>query len=56
MIVVLVPGAEEWLLANGDHPEAEQVRAKLDRHRSIWLRGHRDVMGFAYLTLGVPRP
>jgi hypothetical protein len=49
-------GAEEWLLANGDHPEAEQVRAKLDRHRSIWLRGHRDVMGFAYLTLGVPRP
>ena len=49
-------GAEEWLLANGDHPEADQVRAKLDRHRSIWLRGHRDVMGFAYLTLGVPRP
>jgi len=48
-------GAEEWLLANGDHPEADQVRAKLDRHRSIWLRGHRDVMGFAYLTLGVPR-
>lgn len=46
-------GAEEWLLANPDHPEAEQVREKLDRHRSIWLRGHRDVMGFAYLTLGV---
>jgi cyclopropane fatty-acyl-phospholipid synthase-like methyltransferase len=49
-------GAEEWLLAHGDHPEAGQVRAKLDRHRSIWLRGHRDVLGFAYLTLGVPRP
>jgi SAM-dependent methyltransferase len=48
-------GAEEWLLANGDHPEADRVRDKLDRHRSIWLRGHRDVMGFAYLTLGVPR-
>jgi cyclopropane fatty-acyl-phospholipid synthase-like methyltransferase len=48
-------GAEEWLLANGGHPEAEPVRAKLDRHRSTWLRGHRDVLGFAYLTLGVPR-
>jgi hypothetical protein len=33
-----------------------KVRAKLDRQRSIWLRGHRDAMGFAYLTLGVPRP
>jgi cyclopropane fatty-acyl-phospholipid synthase-like methyltransferase len=49
-------GAEEWLLANGDHPESGQARAKLDRHRSLWLRGHRDVLGFAYLTLGVPRP
>jgi cyclopropane fatty-acyl-phospholipid synthase-like methyltransferase len=48
-------GAEEWLLANGDHPDAGQIRASLDRHRSIWLRGHRDVLGFAYLTLGVPR-
>ena len=48
-------GSEEWLLANADHPEADQVRANLDRHRSMWLRGHYDVMGFAYLTLGVPR-
>jgi cyclopropane fatty-acyl-phospholipid synthase-like methyltransferase len=47
-------GAEEWLLANGDHPEADQVRAKLDRQRSLWLRGHRDALGFAYLTLGTP--
>jgi cyclopropane fatty-acyl-phospholipid synthase-like methyltransferase len=46
-------GAEEWLLANHGHPEAEQVRERLDRHRLFWLRGHRDVMGFAYLTLGV---
>ena len=52
----LAAGPEEWLLANGNHPEAGQVRAKLDRQRSIWLRGHRDAMGFAYLTLGVPRP
>jgi SAM-dependent methyltransferase len=47
-------GPEAWLLANGSHPEAAQVRAKLDAHRSIWLRGHRGALGFAYLTLGVP--
>jgi hypothetical protein len=29
------------------------VRERLDRHRLFWLRGHRDVMGFAYLTLGI---
>ncbi len=46
---------EEWLLDNPAHPDAEGVRAKVDTSRSIWLRGHRDVMGFAYLTLGVPR-
>lgn len=50
----LAAGAEEWLLANPDHPEAGQVRDRLDTHLSVWLRGHRDVMGFAYLTLGVP--
>lgn len=47
-------GAEEWLLAHGDHPEAGEVRARLDAHRAVWLRGYRDVWGFAYLTLGVP--
>ncbi|HWG24407.1 methyltransferase [Actinospica sp.] len=45
-------GAEEWLLANSDHDEAEAVRARLDAHRTIWLRGSRQVMGYAYLTLG----
>ena len=50
----LAAGAEEWLLANQDHPEAGQVRDRLDAHLSIWLRGHYDVMGFAYLTLGAP--
>jgi SAM-dependent methyltransferase len=49
-------GPEAWLLANGNHPEADEVRAKLDAHRSIWLRGHRDALGFAYLILGVPQP
>lgn len=51
----IAEGAEEWLLANGDHPEAEAVRTKLDASRGFWLRGHRGFMGYAFLTLGVPR-
>ncbi|MGV9596171.1 SAM-dependent methyltransferase [Streptosporangium sandarakinum] len=43
---------EEWLVANPDHPEAEATRAKVDQHRSYWLRGYRGVMGFAFLILG----
>ncbi|WP_449064883.1 SAM-dependent methyltransferase [Planomonospora algeriensis] len=43
---------EEWLLANPVHPRAEAVRAEVDRHRSRWLRGYRDVLGFAFLVLG----
>ncbi|AWS48657.1 cyclopropane-fatty-acyl-phospholipid synthase family protein [Streptosporangium sp. 'caverna'] len=43
---------EEWLAANPDHPGAEATRAKVDQHRSYWLRGYRSVWGFAYLTLG----
>lgn len=37
-------------------PTAEQaeIRARADEHRTGWLRGYRDVLGFAYLTLGVP--
>jgi SAM-dependent methyltransferase len=50
----LAAGDEEWLLANPGHPEASHVRKRLDAHLSIWLRGHREVMGFAYLTLGAP--
>ncbi|GAA1955214.1 class I SAM-dependent methyltransferase [Catenulispora subtropica] len=47
--------AEEWLLANPDHPDAAEVRARLERKREIWLRGHRDYFGFTMLTLGVPK-
>ena len=45
---------EEWLLDNPDHPEACELRKKLDEHLSIWLRGTHHAFGFAYLTLGVP--
>jgi SAM-dependent methyltransferase len=48
----LAADAEEWLLAHAGHPEADKVRTRLDTQRSIWLRGHRGVLGFAYLTLG----
>jgi hypothetical protein len=50
----LAAGTEEWLMANPDHPDAGQVWERLGSHLSIWLRGHREVMGFAYLTLAVP--
>jgi SAM-dependent methyltransferase len=43
---------EEWLLSHSDHAAADAMRGKLDAQRALWLRGHRDVMGFAYLTLG----
>ncbi|MEV4539470.1 methyltransferase [Asanoa sp. NPDC049518] len=49
---LLAADREEWLIANPDHPEAAAVRAQADTQRDIWLRGHRGLMGFAYLTLG----
>ncbi|MFF7156949.1 methyltransferase domain-containing protein [Streptomyces sp. NPDC008139] len=42
---------EEWLAAHPGHPLAEETRERVDRHRGTWLRGYRDVMGIAYLTL-----
>ena len=46
---------EEWIVDHRDHPEAEALRAKADIHRTEWLTGYGDVLGFAYLTLGRPR-
>jgi len=42
---------EEWLATHADHPLAEGTRERVDRLRTMWLRGHRGVMGLAYLTL-----
>ncbi|MFD8571504.1 SAM-dependent methyltransferase [Streptomyces sp. NPDC059639] len=42
---------EVWLAGHPDHPLAEETREKLDAHRANWLRGYRDVLGIAYLTL-----
>jgi SAM-dependent methyltransferase len=44
-------GWEHWLLAHDGSPDAAEVRAAADRHRTAWLRGWRGLMGFAYLTL-----
>ncbi|GIF63510.1 SAM-dependent methyltransferase [Asanoa ishikariensis] len=49
---LLAADREEWLITHPDHPEAAAVRAQADTQRDIWLRGHRGLMGFAYLTLG----
>ena len=46
-------GRERWLLAHPDAPDADEVRAVVDRHRNAWLHGYRGVLGFAYLTLAV---
>jgi SAM-dependent methyltransferase len=42
---------EEWLAAHGDHPRAAEIRARVDQHRSFWLRGYYGLLGLAYLTL-----
>ncbi|KIH96427.1 methyltransferase type 12 [Streptomonospora alba] len=44
-------GREDWLRQNPDSPEAGEVRAKADAHRDARLRGMRETVGFAYLTL-----
>jgi len=48
----LAADGEQWLVSHVDDPAAAELRERLDRQRDIWLRGHRGVLGFAYLTLG----
>lgn len=50
----LTADANEWLLANPGHPEAAEVADRVDREHHRYLRGTRDVLGLAYLTLGRP--
>ncbi|GGT93401.1 MULTISPECIES: SAM-dependent methyltransferase [Streptomyces] len=42
---------ETWLAAHADHPLAAETRERVDRQRSTWLNGYRNVLGMAYLTL-----
>lgn len=42
---------EEWLATHGRHPQAAELRDRLEQHRSYWLRGYYGLLGQAYLTL-----
>lgn len=42
---------EEWLAAHPSHPAAAELRERADQQRTRWLRGYRNVLGIAYLTL-----
>ncbi|MFH8792907.1 SAM-dependent methyltransferase [Streptomyces sp. NPDC017941] len=46
---------EEWLTAHPRHPRAAERRERADAHRTAWLRGYREALGHAYLTL-IPVP
>ncbi|GAA0803553.1 SAM-dependent methyltransferase [Spirilliplanes yamanashiensis] len=41
----------EWALDNPGHPAAEDALTLAREHREQWLRGYRDVLGFATLVL-----
>ncbi|THV33459.1 methyltransferase domain-containing protein [Glycomyces buryatensis] len=45
---------ETWLLEHPDDERAEQIREGVDEHRNWWLRGHRGLVGYAYVTFGRP--
>ena len=47
----MVRNQELWLVENPDHPEAEQLRSRLDSARHSWLTGHYGHMGFTTLVL-----
>ncbi|WP_342455960.1 hypothetical protein [Nocardiopsis sp. N85] len=44
-------GWEDWLLENPDSPDADEIRARADRHRVARVDGRREVMGMARPTL-----
>jgi SAM-dependent methyltransferase len=46
---------EEWLARWPNDAAAAEIRERTDSHRNGYLRGYREVLGFAYLTLGMPR-
>ncbi|MEV6705237.1 SAM-dependent methyltransferase [Micromonospora wenchangensis] len=41
----------EWALNNPGHPDAAEALTVARRHRDQWLRGYRNVLGFATLVL-----
>lgn len=47
----VVRNQELWLVDHPDHPEADELRRRLDAGRRSWLSGHYGHMGFATLVL-----
>jgi hypothetical protein len=41
----------EWSLDNAGHPDAPEVLTVARKHRDGWLRGYRNVLGFATMLL-----
>jgi hypothetical protein len=41
----------EWALNNPGHPDAAEALMLAQEHRDKWLRGYRNVLGFATLVL-----
>lgn len=41
----------QWALGNPGHPGAAGARTLARQHRQQWLRGYRNVLGFATLVL-----
>jgi SAM-dependent methyltransferase len=46
---------EEWLMGSATHEAAPGAAQRSAAHRNGYLRGYRDVLGFAYLILGRPQ-
>jgi SAM-dependent methyltransferase len=44
-------GEQEWLLANPEHPRANEIRDWLDSREREYVSVYRGVLGFAYLVL-----
>ncbi|RAX44411.1 SAM-dependent methyltransferase [Arthrobacter sp. AQ5-06] len=42
---------EQWLVTHPEHELASEIRSELDKARMMWLRGHRNVMGFVTFIL-----
>lgn len=41
----------EWAIDNPGHPDAAEARTHARKHRDQWLRGYRNVLGFATMVL-----
>lgn len=49
-------GRQEWLLANGAHPQAAGIREWLEMREREYFGVYRGVLGLAYLVLARPSP